>query len=66
MGTPREVVAKLSDLFVEGAKSDRIRGLLRSQSVDKGPIPADASAALYKEEAPVWAELARGLGLERM
>jgi tripartite-type tricarboxylate transporter receptor subunit TctC len=64
--TPREVVSRLSDLFVEAAKSDRIRELLKSQSVDEGPIPADASAALYKEEGPIWAELAGGLGLERM
>jgi tripartite-type tricarboxylate transporter receptor subunit TctC len=65
-GTPREIVARLSDLFVEAAQSERISQLLKSQSVDEGPIPAQASAALYKEEGPIWAELAGGLGLERM
>jgi tripartite-type tricarboxylate transporter receptor subunit TctC len=64
-GTPQPVLARLSDLFVEAAKSDRIRDLMKSQSVDEGPIPMQQAAATYKEEAPIWADLAGGLGLER-
>lgn len=65
-GTPREITSRLSDLFVEAAKSERISELLKSQSVDEGPLTMQASEALYREEAPVWAELASGLGLEKM
>ncbi len=60
--TPPEVVAKLSALFVGAGKSDRVRELLKSQGIDEGPMTLEASQALYKEEAPVWAELAASLG----
>ncbi|MEH2475890.1 tripartite-type tricarboxylate transporter receptor subunit TctC [Nitrobacteraceae bacterium AZCC 2161] len=60
--TPPEIVAKLSALFVAAGKSDRVRELLKSQGVDEGPMTLDASQALYREEAPIWAELAASLG----
>ena len=60
--TPPEVIAKLSALFVGAGKSDRVRELLKSQGIDEGPMTLEASQALYKEEAPVWAELAASLG----
>jgi len=59
--TPPEIVAKLSALFVEAGNSDRVRDLLKSQGIDEGPMTLDASRALYKDEAPVWAELAATL-----
>ncbi len=60
--TPPEIIAKLSALFVAAGKSNRVRELLKSQGVDEGPMTLDASQALYKEEAPIWAELAASLG----
>lgn len=65
IGTPAEITKRLSDLFLAAAKSDRIREVLKSQGVDEGPLSMEASQALYKEEAPIWSELASGLGLER-
>ncbi len=60
--TPPEIVAKLNALFVAASKSDRVRELLKSQGVDEGAMTLEASNALYKEEAPVWAEIAASLG----
>jgi tripartite-type tricarboxylate transporter receptor subunit TctC len=60
--TPPEIVAKLSALFVAAGQSDRVRELLRSQGINEGPMTLEASQALYREEAPIWAELAAGLG----
>jgi hypothetical protein len=39
-----------------------VRDLLKSQGVDESPMTLEASNALYKDEAPVWAELAAALG----
>ena len=60
--TPPEIVAKLSALFIAAGQSDRVRELLKSQGISEGPMTLDASQALYKEEAPIWAELAASLG----
>lgn len=60
--TPPEIVEKLSALFVAAGKSDRVRDLLASQGIDEGPMTLQASKALYNEEAPIWADLAAGLG----
>jgi tripartite-type tricarboxylate transporter receptor subunit TctC len=60
--TPPEVIAKLSELFVNAGKSDRVRELLKSQGIDEGPMTLKASQAHYATEAPIWAELAAGLG----
>jgi tripartite-type tricarboxylate transporter receptor subunit TctC len=60
--TPPEIVAKLSALCVAAGNSDRVRELLKSQGIDEGPMTLEASHALYNTEAPIWAELAAGLG----
>jgi tripartite-type tricarboxylate transporter receptor subunit TctC len=62
--TPPEIVAKLNALFVAAGKTDRVRELLTSQGIAEGAMTLEASTALYKEEAPVWAELASGLELQ--
>ncbi len=56
---------ELSALFVGAGKSDRVRELLKSQGIDEGPMTPEASQALYKEEAPVWAEPPASLGRSR-
>jgi tripartite-type tricarboxylate transporter receptor subunit TctC len=60
--TPPEIIAKLSALFVAAGQSARIRDLFKGQGIDEGAMSLDASRALYNEEAPIWAELAAGLG----
>jgi tripartite-type tricarboxylate transporter receptor subunit TctC len=60
--TPPEILAKLNALCIAAGKSDRVRELLTSQGIDEGPMTLEASQAHYKEEAPIWAELASSLG----
>lgn len=60
--TPPEIVSRLSALFVAAGKSDRVRDLLQSQGINEGAMTLEASNALYKEESPIWAELAASLG----
>jgi tripartite-type tricarboxylate transporter receptor subunit TctC len=60
--TPPEIIARLSELFVNAGKSDRVRELLKSQGIDEGPMTLEASQTLYNTEAPIWAELASSLG----
>jgi tripartite-type tricarboxylate transporter receptor subunit TctC len=64
ISTPTGVTAKLSEMFVAAGKSDRIRAALASQGVDEGAMPMDASQKIYREEAPIWSELALSLGLQ--
>ena len=64
--TPAEIVQKLSDLFVAAGKTDAIREMLKNQAIDEGPMTLEASQMLYRAEAPIWAELIAGLGLEPM
>ena len=40
--------------------------MLKNQAIDEGPMTLEASQALYRTEAPIWAELIAGLGLEPM
>lgn len=62
--TPPAVLSRLSELFVAAAGSERIREMLKSQGVDEGAMSMSASQAIYNEEAPIWSELALGLGLQ--
>jgi len=64
--TPAEIVQKLSDLFVAAGKTDAIREMLKNQAIDEAPMTLEASQTLYRTEAPIWAELIAGLGLEPM
>ena len=62
--TPPAVLTRLSELFVAASQSERIRALLKSQGVDEGAMTMEASRAVYRDEAPVWSELALGLGMQ--
>lgn len=63
--TPPEIVARLSELFVAAGKSDRVRELIKSQGIDEAAMSAQASQAVFKEEGPIWAQLASGLDLQQ-
>lgn len=61
-GTPQEIVTRLSELMVAAGKTDRIQEMLKKQGIDEAAMTVAASQKIYKEEAPVWAELAGSLG----
>ncbi len=62
-GTPREIITKLSDLFVAGGKSEKIQEMLRIQGLDEAAMTLEASQKLYNEESPIWLQLVSSLGL---
>jgi tripartite-type tricarboxylate transporter receptor subunit TctC len=62
-GIPQEIVQRLSDLMVEGGKSERVQKLLDTFGVDEAAMGHREFRRLYDEEGPVWIGLVRGLGL---
>jgi tripartite-type tricarboxylate transporter receptor subunit TctC len=62
-GMTPEIVQKLSDLMVEGGKSERVRNLLDTFGVDEAAVGQEDFKKLVAEEAPVWISLVQGLGL---
>ena len=63
-GIPAPIVQKLSDLMVEGGKSERIQKLLDTFGVD---VPAQDHKFFEKivtDEGPVWIDLLKQLNLE--
>jgi len=63
-GTPPEIVKKISELLVAAGKSDKVQEMMKTYGVDEPAMTYEATQALYKEEAPVWLDLVKSLGLE--
>lgn len=63
VGTPREIVMKLSNLLVEGGKSEKVQQVLKAYGVDEAAMTFEATQKLYKDEAPLWLEAVASLGL---
>ena len=61
----RHGALRLADDVAAG-KTDAIREMLKNQAIDEAPMTLEASQTLYRTEAPIWAELIAGLGLEPM
>ena len=62
-GIPPEIVQRLSDLMVEGGKSERVQKLLDTFGVDQAAVGHQDFRKLYDEENPIWIGLVQGLGL---
>jgi tripartite-type tricarboxylate transporter receptor subunit TctC len=62
-GTPPEIVNRMSELMVEAGKSERVRKVLDSFGIDEAAVGAAEFRKLFDEEAPVWLELVKALGL---
>jgi tripartite-type tricarboxylate transporter receptor subunit TctC len=63
MGTPPEIIQKLSKLLVAAGKTERIQKLMKSFGVDDTAMTFEETQKLYKDEAPVWLESVASLGL---
>ena len=63
MGTPPEVVQKLSKLLVTGGKSDKVQQVMKSFGVDDTAMTFEETQKLYKEESPIWLEAVTSLGI---
>jgi len=62
-GLPQETVQRLSDLMVEGGKSERVRNLLDTFGIDDSAVGHEDFKKLVAEEGPIWISLVQGLGL---
>jgi tripartite-type tricarboxylate transporter receptor subunit TctC len=62
-GLPQELVQRVSDLMVEGGKSERVRNLLDTFGVDDSAVGHEDFKKLVAEEGPVWIGLVQSLGL---
>ncbi|MBL8674337.1 MAG: tripartite tricarboxylate transporter substrate binding protein [Rhodospirillales bacterium] len=62
-GTPAEIVEKLSALFVEAGKTERIQKMLDTFGIDDAARDHKYMRKMIDEEGPVWMELVRGLGI---
>lgn len=63
MGTPPDVIQKLSKLLVAGGKTEKVRQLMKSFGVDDTAMTFEDTQKLYKDEAPIWLEAVTSLGL---
>jgi tripartite-type tricarboxylate transporter receptor subunit TctC len=63
-GMPGEVVQKLSDMMVEGGKTERIQKILDTFGIDEAARDHVYFKKVVDEEGPVWLDLVRGLDLE--
>jgi len=64
VGMPDEIVQKLSDMMVEGGKSERIQKILDTFGIDESARDRVYFKKVMDEEGPVWIELVKGLNLE--
>ena len=62
-GIPQETVQRLSDLFVEGGKSERVQKLLETFGIEESAVGHQEFRKMYDEEGPIWIGLVQSLGL---
>jgi len=63
-GTPDTIVQKLSDLMVEGGKTERVQKILDTFGIDEGARDRAYLKKVIDEEGPVWLDVVRSLNLE--
>ncbi len=61
---PKAIVRKLSDMMVEGGKSERIQKILETFGIDTPAQDHVFFEKILAEQGPIWLDLVRGLGLE--
>ena len=63
-GTPDAIVQRLSDLMVEGGKTERIQKILETFGIDEAARDRAYFKKVIDEEGPVWLDVVRSLNLE--
>ena len=64
VGTPDAIVQKLSDLMVEGGKTERVQKILDTFGIDEAARDRAYFKKVIDEEGPVWLDVVRSLNLE--
>ena len=62
-GMPPELVQRLSDLMVEGGKTEKVQKILATFGIDEAAVSHQEFRKLVDEEAPIWLALVKSLGL---
>jgi tripartite-type tricarboxylate transporter receptor subunit TctC len=63
-GTPEEIVQKLSDLMVEGGKTERIQKIIDTFGIDEAARDRTYFQKVLDEEGPVWIDVIKSLNIE--
>jgi len=63
-GMPKELVQKLSDMMVEGGKTERIQKILDTFGIDNAAQDHVFFEKFLAEQGPIWIDLVKGLNLE--
>ena len=63
-GTPDAIVQRLSDLMVEGGKTERIQKIIDTFGIDEAARDRAYFKKVIDEEGPVWLDVIRSLNLE--
>jgi len=63
-GMPKEIVQKLSDMMVEGGKTERIQKILDTFGIDEAARDHVYFEKVVREEGPVWIDLVKSLNIE--
>jgi tripartite-type tricarboxylate transporter receptor subunit TctC len=64
VGTPDDVVQKLSDLMVEAGKTERIQKIIDTFGTDEAARDRTYFKKVLDEEGPVWLEVIKSLNIE--
>ena len=64
VGTPDDVVQKLSDLMVEAGKTERIQKIIDTFGIDEAARDRTYFKKVLDEEGPVWLEVIKSLNIE--
>jgi tripartite-type tricarboxylate transporter receptor subunit TctC len=62
--TPPEIIRRLSQILVEGGKAQKVQDMMRLYGIDDAAMTLEETQKLYEEEAPIWLDLVKNLGLE--
>jgi len=63
-GTPDAIVQRLSDLMVEGGKTERIQKIIDTFGIDEAARDRAYFKKVIDEEGPIWLDVIRSLNLE--
>ncbi len=63
VGLPADIVNRLSDLMVEGGKSERVRKINDTFGIDDTALPRSEFERIYARDAPILVQLVRDLNL---
>lgn len=61
---PKDIVLKLSDMMVEGGKTERIQKILDTFGIDVAAQDHVFFEKILAEQGPVWIDLVKGLNIE--